>query len=198
MDDRQVFEEFTQLFHQPAIWLTARILYGHPHERPDNSRRLLRILAETKNDLTAGTIAELLDIKPASVTQIIRKLEKNNYILRIKDQYDARITRLKITSEGLDHLNKIDHDRQDFRSKMFDIFSEDELDRLGKSLHKLNQHVSSPDFINSTRSNLDQGEQMIFDHLLEHHFTAGDHFGDERFMNFLRNRHRNGDRHHGF
>lgn len=85
MDNTEIFDELTRLVHQPAIWVAARTLYGGQNQKPDNSRRLLRILAETTNHLTAGTIADILDIRPASVTQLIKKLETAKYVERVQD-----------------------------------------------------------------------------------------------------------------
>ena len=168
MDDREIFEELTTLVHQPAIWFVARSLYGQRgNQRPDNSRRLLRVLAETDNDLTASVIADILAIRPASVTQIIKKLENDGYIQRVKDTNDARVVRVKITSEGQKHLQLLDNKQIDFQAELFEIFDDDEREQFGESLRKLNQHVMSDAYLTNMRSKMDKHLQHHFDHFVD-------------------------------
>ncbi|MBZ6010012.1 MarR family winged helix-turn-helix transcriptional regulator [Leuconostoc gelidum] len=168
MDDREIFEELTTLVHQPAIWFVARSLYGQRgNQRPDNSRRLLRVLAETDNDLTAGVIADILAIRPASVTQIIKKLENDGYIQRVKDTNDARVVRVKITSEGQKHLQLLDNKQIDFQAELFEIFDDDEREQFGESLRKLNQHVMSDAYLTNMRSKMDKHLQHHFDRFVD-------------------------------
>ncbi|MFT8825518.1 MAG: MarR family transcriptional regulator [Liquorilactobacillus mali] len=168
MDNREIFEELTTLVRQPAIWFVARNLYGQQaSQRPNNSRRLLRVLAETDNDLTAGAIADILAIRPASVTQIIKKLENNAYIQRVKDENDARIVRVRITSEGRKQLQVLDSKQTDFQTELFDIFDDDEREQFGNSLHRLNEHVMSDEYLNNIRSKMDKNLQHHFDHFVD-------------------------------
>lgn len=167
MDNKEIFEELTTLARQPAIWFVARSLGGqHGNQRPDNSRRLLRVLAETNNDLTAGAIAEILAIRPASVTQIIKKLEKNAFIQRIKDENDARVVRVKIMPAGRKQLQALDNKQTDFQAELFEIFNDDEREQFGQSLSKLNEHVMSDEYLNKIRSKMDKHLQFHFDRFI--------------------------------
>ncbi|MFT8477887.1 MAG: MarR family transcriptional regulator [Liquorilactobacillus sp.] len=167
MDNKEIFEELTTLARQPAIWFVARSLGGqHGNQRPDNSRRLLRVLAETNNDLTAGAIAEILAIRPASVTQIIKKLEKNAFIQRIKDEKDARVVRVKIMPAGRKQLQSLDNKQTDFQSELFEIFNDDEREQFGRSLSKLNEHVMSDEYLSKIRSKMDKHLQLHFDRFI--------------------------------
>lgn len=176
MDNTEIFDELTRLVHQPAIWVAARTLYGGQNQKPDNSRRLLRILAETTNHLTAGTIADILDIRPASVTQLIKKLEAAKYVERVQDSEDARVVRVKITDDGRQHLEHLDNTRQDFQADIFGIFSEDERQTFGEYLKRLNEHVASETFIKSISDNFKGHERMMFNHMQQAHLKQNERF----------------------
>ncbi|KRL05355.1 MarR family winged helix-turn-helix transcriptional regulator [Liquorilactobacillus oeni] len=168
MDNKEIFDELTTLARQPAIWFAARSLYGrHNNQRPDNRRRLLRVLAETDNELTAGAIADILAIRPASVTQIIKKLEAQGYIQRIKDEEDARVVRAKITSKGRKQLESLERKQTDFQTALFDVFDNDEREQFGKSLRKLNKHVTSDEYLAEVRSKMDKHLQFHFDRFID-------------------------------
>lgn len=188
MDNQEIFDELTQLVRQPAIWLTARSLYGWQTQKPDNSRRLLRILAETQNDLTAGAIADILAVRPASVTQIIKKLEADDYVERVKDENDARVTRVKITAAGREQLKKLDENRSDFQSEIFDIFTDEEREQFGESLRKLNEHVSSDAFVQKITHKLSKHEQHMVQHLLGSQWQKVRDRQDDQFAKALEQR----------
>ncbi|WP_257611811.1 MarR family winged helix-turn-helix transcriptional regulator [Oenococcus oeni] len=149
------------------MWFAARSFYGHGgNQRPDNSRRLLRVLAETDNNLTAGAIADILAIRPASVTQIIKKLENDEYIQRVRDESDARVVRVKITSKGRKQLELLEDKQSDFQTELFDVFDDDERQRFGESLRKLNEHVMSDEYLDNMRSKMDKHMRFGFDHFV--------------------------------
>ncbi|MGX7738460.1 MarR family winged helix-turn-helix transcriptional regulator [Enterococcus faecalis] len=62
------------------------------------------MLASEEN-VTAGRIAEYLDIKPSSVTQIIKKLESVKAVKRVKNESDARVTFVVLTDKGRESLS---------------------------------------------------------------------------------------------
>ncbi len=167
MNNKEIFEELATLARQPAIWFAARGFDGHGgNQRPDNSRRLLRVLAETDNNLTAGAIADILAIRPASVTQIIKKLENDEYIQRVRDESDARVVRVKITSKGRKQLELLEDKQSDFQTELFDVFDDDERQRFGESLRKLNEHVMSDEYLDNMRSKMDKHMRFGFDHFV--------------------------------
>jgi len=166
MDNRELFDELNELVRQPGIWFTAMSLNsGRNSQRPDNSRRLLRVLSTTKEPLTAGAIADILDVRPASVTMIIKKLEADDYVQRVKDENDARVVLVQITEAGLEHLQDLDETRENFESSVFDVFDEDEREQFGASLRKLNEHVSSDEFMQQMTDKMGRHQKQMYEHL---------------------------------
>ena len=68
--------------------------------------RVLRVLGE-KGPADAGQVAFDACILAPSLSRIIGKLEKDNYIKRFVDKKDARRISLSLTEKGQDILNKI-------------------------------------------------------------------------------------------
>ncbi|MGY3742386.1 MarR family winged helix-turn-helix transcriptional regulator [Leuconostoc inhae] len=167
MDNQSLFNELGELVQQPLIWLAAQHSIGGGNGRSDSSRRLLRILSETDKELTAGAIADILDIRPASVTALINKLESDNLVIRAKDGRDARIVKVKITATGRQQLQDVDDSRQDFQESLFSVLNDAERLQLAESLHKLNAHVVSDEFTEQLTKDMDKHRKMMFEHLIK-------------------------------
>jgi len=72
---------------------------GHGHEPPMGGGRLLSILKEN-NNVTSRELAELLDIRPSSLTEILTRLEKDELLTRTADPGDKRVSRVALTEKG--------------------------------------------------------------------------------------------------
>ena len=68
MKKTDILNKLLKIAQQPYLIFASSI-----EEKPDNTFETLKLLASEEN-VTAGRIAEYLDIKPSSVTQIIKKL----------------------------------------------------------------------------------------------------------------------------
>ena len=70
--------------------------------------RLLSLI-EKEDGATSGTFAELLDIRPSSLSEQLNKLEERGLIERKKSESDTRSVNVFITEEGRNFLK----DRKD-------------------------------------------------------------------------------------
>lgn len=61
---------------------------------------VLRILKDSSKPVTAGKISELMGVSEARVTALLKKMQNRGYIVKEKDDCDARITNVKLTQEG--------------------------------------------------------------------------------------------------
>lgn len=175
MNNQTLFNELGELVQQPLIWLAAQHSVGGGNGRSNNSHRLLRILSETDKELTAGAIAEILDIRPASVTALINKLASDSLVVRVKDGNDARIVKVKITTTGRQQLQDVDDSRQGFQESLFSVLNDNERLQLAESLHKLNTHVASEEFTEQLTKNMDKHRKMMFEHLTKARGHQNDH-----------------------
>jgi MarR family transcriptional repressor of mepA len=91
--------------------------------------------------LTHSEIAEKLEISPAAVTKVIKRLEEQNLLKRQSDPKDDRISRVFIQPEGkkvADDLHTIFHQLDE---RMFLGFSDDELDKLHDFLIRMQSNL---------------------------------------------------------
>lgn len=107
---------------------------------------LLKFLS-AYDGMTHSEIAERLEISPAAVTKVIRRLEEQNYLKRQPDPKDDRISRVYIEPEGRKIADDIHRKFGQLDEQMFQGFSEEELEILFGYLLRM-------------QSNLQTGEMM--------------------------------------
>lgn len=70
----------------------------------DNAQKgiaaVLRLLSESGEPVTAGTISEALNVSTARVAVLLKKMAGKNLITREKSPEDGRITVVKLTGQG--------------------------------------------------------------------------------------------------
>jgi MarR family transcriptional repressor of mepA len=105
---------------------------------------LLKFLVH-HDGMTHSEIAERLEISPAAVTKVIKRLEEQNMLKRQSDPKDDRISRVFIQPEGKRVADNIRNVFIQLDECMFQGFSEEELEQLHGFLVRM-------------QSNLQQGE----------------------------------------
>jgi Transcriptional regulators len=65
---------------------------------PGQPKLLSRIMLN--EGITQKELSEKSFVTPATITEMLRKLEKNHYIYRLPDETDKRIMRVYLTPEG--------------------------------------------------------------------------------------------------
>jgi DNA-binding MarR family transcriptional regulator len=90
---------------------------------------LLKFLARFDGQ-THSEIAEKLEISPAAVTKVIKRLEEQHYLKRQPDPKDERVSRVFIQPEGQKKIEEIHRIFQELDSTTFQDFSEEELEQL--------------------------------------------------------------------
>lgn len=98
---------------------------------------VLRILADSENELSAGDIAEAFNVTTARTAVILTTLEKKGFITKTKSSQDARRTIVKITDVGMkaleDRKEKVFASVDGFLSKL----TKSEVKEFYKILQKL-------------------------------------------------------------
>ncbi len=94
-----------------------------PHHRGQRGHhrgqaRLMHLL-EKYDGLSVGEIAEILDVRPSSVTSLVDKLEENDFVERIVDEIDKRITLIKLTKKGHAFLKNKKDEANDLSEEIF-------------------------------------------------------------------------------
>lgn len=87
--------------------------------------RVLNIIADN-DGLNQKELAELLDIRSASTSELLNKLERSNLITREKDEADKRITHVFLSDEGRKLANS-SQSQGDFAEMLFGGLSDEEM-----------------------------------------------------------------------
>ncbi|MED4935133.1 MarR family transcriptional regulator [Heyndrickxia coagulans] len=140
MKKDEILDKLLEITHQPFL-----IFVNAVEEKTDNAFETLKLLAAEEN-VTAGRISEVLDIKPSSVTQIIKKLEEAGTARREKSEQDSRVTIVKMTDKGRESLKERSSISTTLKDVLFQGFAEDELEMLDQYLERMVSNISSEAF----------------------------------------------------
>lgn len=114
--------------------VASRLMSQHHQNQPKGQQRVLNILSE-EDGLIQSYIAELLDLKPSSLTELVKKLESKGAVKRVEDCEDKRIKRLYITDVGRALVVKED-DEDSNSDQLLNGLTEAELYQLSELLDK--------------------------------------------------------------
>ena len=84
-------------------------------------------------DVTQKELAEALGVIPASLSEVLMKLERKGLVERKKDEHDRRLVRVRLTEEGQKRLEHPDTTL----SEPFQALSQEEQETLKQLLSKL-------------------------------------------------------------
>ncbi|MDQ7252519.1 MarR family winged helix-turn-helix transcriptional regulator [Pediococcus pentosaceus] len=140
MNKDEILDNLMKVSHEPFLVFANRV-----EEKTDNALETLKLLAKETN-VTPGRISEYLDIKPSSVTQIIKKLEKAGTVLREKSPKDSRVTVVKITDKGRESLKTHGSIGNTLKDVLFKDFSDSELEYLDQYLERMVNNIGSDEF----------------------------------------------------
>lgn len=73
----------------------------------DNSRRRLLLALSTKPNASVSDLSEMIVAKMSTTTKIIYRLKDEGYVETCSCENDARITRVKLTEQGVQMTQKI-------------------------------------------------------------------------------------------
>lgn len=96
----------------------------------------------------AGTVnqkdlAALLSVRPASVSEILSKLEQKDLITRTTCAHDKRISYISLTDKGIEETKRIRKDRARAHSEMLLNLTEEEKEHMLIALQKIKEFYVS-------------------------------------------------------
>jgi DNA-binding MarR family transcriptional regulator len=111
---------------------------AHLHHRKgkDSQQRILAILTE-RGTMSQRDLTEVLDVRSASVSEILSKVEANGFILRSKNEADKRNIDVALTESGHAEAAQIDARQGELVQQMFSCLTEEEKTTLAALLEKL-------------------------------------------------------------
>lgn len=111
----------------------------HPqgdHRPPLARERILRLIGETE-PVSQIKLAELLSIRPQSLSEQLAKLEKEGLILRVPSAQDKRVTLVSLTEQGKQRALEVEAARAEQSAAFLAPLSPEERKQLFLLLQKL-------------------------------------------------------------
>ncbi|WP_069649178.1 MarR family winged helix-turn-helix transcriptional regulator [Caloranaerobacter ferrireducens] len=90
-----------------------------------------------EGNLTIGELSEKMALAYSTITDLVDRMEKNDLVIRVRDDKDRRVVRIKVLDKGFEILNKVLNRRIDYLEEKLNSFTEEEKQFLVKSLKKL-------------------------------------------------------------
>lgn len=87
----------------------------------------LLFLLRSRRNATIGEIAAALEVAPAAVTNLSKRMQAADLVERVGDEHDARMTRLQLTAAGEDASVQADRALQELNAHLKAGFTEAEL-----------------------------------------------------------------------
>jgi DNA-binding MarR family transcriptional regulator len=120
--------------------------YGRPFSGSPGQRRILALL-RLKSPVSQKELLEVCGIRPASLSELLNKMENAGYITRTKDETDKRAVQVSLTDEGRKAADEWENESSNDDSGLFDCLSSEEKAQLFAILKKLiaDWHIDGSD-----------------------------------------------------
>lgn len=135
-NDNELFRTLMDLTKQMQRYGFATRGMNHGRHHGFGRGRLLQLIADHDN-ITQSELAELLDVRPSSLSEMLSKLAKHDLIERKPDENDKRVTHVALTDAGRKRLSERQQANDDYLSGLFDGLTDEESTQLQQLLAKL-------------------------------------------------------------
>jgi len=171
---RDLLKSFGKLLQNRAFLMAVGRqagMGGHGDGGPRGGNRgqgkLMKVLAQTPNGLTNAEIAEILDIRPSSVSATISRLVDAGFVERIPSTTDKRAVIVRLSDKGRELFAQYDERIDTTADELFGGLTPDEQAQLNHLLTKLSHQIGD----------LDWGDFMGHMHGWPHHGMGGRDMG---------------------
>ena len=95
------------------------------------------LLSVPFTSISMTDLSNTLGIDNSTLTRNLNKLEKNNFVLRNKDDNDGRIYNVTLSKKGLEEKDKIESQLNEISFKLLSALSHEDRQTVFESLEKL-------------------------------------------------------------
>ncbi len=92
-------------------------------------------------DMTIGDLSNKMFLAFSTTTDLVDRMEKNDLVVRIREEQDRRVVRIKLLKEGERIIEEVIKKRQDYLENVLTNFSEDEAAQFAMLLEKLHTNM---------------------------------------------------------
>ncbi|MFA6845493.1 MAG: MarR family transcriptional regulator [Sphaerochaetaceae bacterium] len=99
--------------------------YGRHFSGSPGQRRILAMLY-VKSPLSQQQLLEVCGIRPASLSELLNKMEASGYIIRTKDENDRRSANVSLTEKGRKQAEAWQNDQEENHDDSFSALTQSE------------------------------------------------------------------------
>lgn len=94
-----------------------------------------------EGDLTIGELSHKISLAFSTTTDLVDRMEKNELVVRIRDQNDRRVVRIHVLEKGNIIIHEVIQKRQEYLGEVLTNFSDEETKTLNKLLAFLHEQM---------------------------------------------------------
>ncbi|PPA71573.1 MarR family winged helix-turn-helix transcriptional regulator [Jeotgalibacillus proteolyticus] len=94
-----------------------------------------------EGDMTIGELSNKMYLACSTTTDLVDRMEKNELVMRVKDENDRRVVRIHLLKEGERIIEEVIKKRQHYLNEVLIDFSAEEVELLSKGLHRLHNEM---------------------------------------------------------
>ncbi|MFC7684457.1 MarR family winged helix-turn-helix transcriptional regulator [Ureibacillus sp. GCM10028918] len=92
-------------------------------------------------DMTIGELSNKMYLAFSTTTDLVDRMEKNELVVRIRDEQDRRVVHIHLLQEGERIIEEVIEKRQNYLQDVLVDFDVAEVESLSKLLNKLHQQM---------------------------------------------------------
>ena len=126
----------TRFFHAMKMHrkLASRVLDEHGFHR---GQPPLILALSHQDGRTHSDLAELMEVTPATISNMVKRMEKAGFVTRRQDAKDERVKRVWLTDFGRSKVDDLQETMQEMEQITFKDFSAEESAQLSRLLQKV-------------------------------------------------------------
>jgi DNA-binding MarR family transcriptional regulator len=102
---------------------------------------LFKLQRHGDSPLRVTDLADLLGVDPPTVTRKVQQLERLGFVVREADAEDGRATRIQLTQDGRDTLERVLAAHREFLARVFDDWADQDLKTFASLLERFSETI---------------------------------------------------------
>ncbi len=94
-----------------------------------------------EGELTIGELSGKMYLACSTVTDLLDRMERNNLVVRVKDERDRRIVRIRVLEKGHNLIDQVLATRQTYLSEVLEDCNDDKIDHIQDCFKTLNEKM---------------------------------------------------------
>jgi DNA-binding MarR family transcriptional regulator len=122
------------------IKLKGREILGDFDITPPQFNALLTL--NKHENLTIGELSSKMYLACSTVTDLLDRMERNQLVLRVKDEKDRRVVRIKVLEKGHNMIEDVLENRRKYIAETLEGLSDNMIDSVYEVMKMLNEKMN--------------------------------------------------------